>query len=130
MFQPGFDFTVHNSICDENGHYIILDLSIYEHRFTFVCLYGYNTDEPSFLSELLQKVASFSNTSLMFVGDWNLVQDHSIDTYNILHNRNSNTRKKLEEMIESLGLLDPWITCYSDTRKYTWRQCSPIKQSS
>lgn len=129
MFRPGFDFKVHDSICDGNGRYIILDLSIYEHRFTFVCLYGHNTDEPIFLSDILEKVALFSNTSFMFVGDWNVVQDHSIDTYNILHNRNPNTRKKLEDMIESLGLVDPWRTCFPEGRKYTWRQSSPIKQS-
>ena len=129
MFRSGLDFKVHQSISDENGRFIILDLSIYEHRLTFVCLYGYNTDEPIFLDNILQKVASFSNTSFLFVGDWNLVQDHSIDTYNILHNRNPNCRKKLEEIVETLGLLDPWRTCFPDARKYTWRQCNPIKQS-
>ncbi|XP_071176505.1 uncharacterized protein [Mytilus edulis] len=74
-------------------------------------------------------MASFSNTSFLLCGDWNVVQDTNIDTYNIIHNRNPNSRKKIEEIVESLELLDPWRTCYPNDRKYTWRQCSPIKQS-
>jgi hypothetical protein len=46
MFRNGFDFKVNNSILDQNGHYIILDLTVYEQRLTLVCLYGYNTDNP------------------------------------------------------------------------------------
>ena len=40
MFRNGFDFKVNDSILDENGCYIILDLTVYEQRLTLVCLYG------------------------------------------------------------------------------------------
>lgn len=129
MFKLGLDFEVHNSIIDIDGRYIILDLSLSSQRITFVCLYGFNTDEPSFFNDIYKKMASFSNTSFLLCGDWNVVQDTNIDTYNIIHNRNPNSRKKIEEIVESLELLDPWRTCYPNDRKYTWRQCSPIKQS-
>jgi exonuclease III len=52
-----------------------------------------------------------------------------MDTYNIIHNRNPYSRKKIDEIIEAFELLDPWRTRYPDERKYTWRQSSPIKQS-
>ena len=129
MFKIGLDFEVHNSIIDIDGRYIILDLSLSSQRITFVCLYGFNTDEPSFFNDIYKKMATFSNTSFLLCGDWNVVQDTNIDTYNIIHNRNPNSRKKIEEIVESLELLDPWRTCYPNDRKYTWRQCSPIKQS-
>jgi hypothetical protein len=45
MFRNGFDFKVNDSIfIDQNGRYIILDLTVYEQCLTLVCLYGYNTD--------------------------------------------------------------------------------------
>jgi hypothetical protein len=31
MFRNGFDFKVNDSILDQNGRYIILDLTVYEH---------------------------------------------------------------------------------------------------
>jgi hypothetical protein len=40
-------------------------------------------------------------------GDWNVVQDTSIDTYNIIHNRNQNSREKIEEMLETFEIKFP-----------------------
>jgi hypothetical protein len=54
------------SILDQNGCYIILDLTVYEQRLTLVCLYGYNTDKPELFTEILQKSAGFANTSFLF----------------------------------------------------------------
>jgi exonuclease III len=37
--------------------------------------------------------------------------------------------EKIEEMLETFELQDPWRTCFPNGRKYTWRQSSSIKQS-
>ena len=65
----------------------------------------------------------------LFCGDWNVVQNKSDDTYNVIQDRNQNARKKIEELKETFELLDPWRTCYPVDKKFTWRQTSPIKQS-
>ena len=68
-------------------------------------------------------------TSFLFCGDWNVVQNKSDNTYNVIHDRNQNARKKIEELKETFELLDPWRTCYPVDKKFTWHQTSPIKQS-
>ena len=108
MFKKGLDYTVHDSKIDQNGRYIILDISLFDQRLTFVSLYGYNSDELEMFNEIMKNIASYSNTSYLLCGDWNVVQDTSIDTYNIIHNRNQNSREKIEEMLETFELLDPW----------------------
>ena len=80
-------------------------------------------------TEILQKSAGFANASFLFCGDWNVVQNKSDDTYNVIHDRNQNGCKKIEELKETFELLDPWRTCYPVDKKITWRQTSPIKQS-
>ena len=40
MFRSGLDFKVNDLKIDENGRYIILDLTVYEQRLTFVCCMG------------------------------------------------------------------------------------------
>jgi hypothetical protein len=45
-----------------------------------VSLYGYNSDEPEMFNEIMKNIASYSNTSYLLCGDWNVVQDTSIDT--------------------------------------------------
>ena len=129
LFKKGLDFIILDSKIDENGRYIVLDLTVFEQRFTLACVYGYNTDEPSLFNDLLHKIALCANTSILLCGDWNVVQDISLDTHNIVQNRNSNSRKKIEEIMESFELLDPWRTCYPEVKKFTWRQRSPLKQS-
>jgi exonuclease III len=52
MFRSGLDFKVNDLKINENDRYIILDLTVYEQRLTFVCLYGYNTDVPQFFTNL------------------------------------------------------------------------------
>ena len=104
MFRSGLDFKVNDLKIDENGRYIILDLTVYEQRLTFVCLYGYNTDVPQFFTDILYKSVEFA---YLFCGDWNAVQNKSDDTYNVLHDRNINARKKIDEMKETFELLDP-----------------------
>ena len=127
--KNGFDLKVNDSILHQNGRHIILDLTVYEQRLTLVCLYGYNTDKPELFTEILQKSAGFANTSFLFCGDWNVVQNKSDDTYNVIHDRNQNACKKIEELKETFELLDPWRTCYPVDKKFTWRLTSPIKQS-
>jgi hypothetical protein len=58
-------------------------------------------------TEILQKSAGFSNTSFLFCGDWNVVQNKSDDTYNVIHDRNQNARKKIEELKETFELPFP-----------------------
>ena len=89
----------------------------------------HNSRENKLVYSILQKVLTFSNTSILLCGDWNVVLDRYMDTYNIIHYRNPYSRKKIDEIIEAFELLDPWRTRYPDERKYTWRQSSPIKQS-
>ncbi|VDI18058.1 Hypothetical predicted protein [Mytilus galloprovincialis] len=129
MFKKGLDFTIHDTKFDQNGRYIVIDITLFEQRLTLVCLYGYNTDEPLLFDDILYKIAFYANTSILLCGDWNVVQDCNLDTYNILHKRNPKSREKIEEIIEKLELLDPWRTCHPTDRKFTWRQPSPIKQS-
>ena len=78
-----------------------------------------------FIMKYYQKIAS----TIITCGDLNVVQDMNKDTYNVKHNRNPNSRKKIDEIIETFDLIDPWRANHTDERKYTWRQHSPIKQS-
>ncbi|CAC5421806.1 E3.1.11.2 [Mytilus coruscus] len=129
MFKKGLDFTIHDTKFDQNGRYIVIDITLFEQRLTLVCLYGYNTDEPLLFDDILYKIALYANTSILLCGDWNVVQDCNLDTYNILHKEIPNLIEKIEEIIEKLELLDPWRTCHPTDKKFTWRQPSPIKQS-
>ena len=46
-FKPHIKPIIHNTIHDDQGRCIILDCTIFEHRFTFVNIYGPNIDEQA-----------------------------------------------------------------------------------
>ncbi len=48
LFNGNLDYKVHSSKHDPNGNFILLDITIENNKFTLICLYGPNSDEPKF----------------------------------------------------------------------------------
>ena len=96
LFNNTFPFTLHNEIYDKNGNYLILDVSIQECRMTLAALYGPNEDSPNFYTHLQEMITSLQNSSIIMVGDWNVVQDYNLDTCNYKMKNNLNSHKKFK----------------------------------
>jgi anionic cell wall polymer biosynthesis LytR-Cps2A-Psr (LCP) family protein len=82
---------------------------------TLAAVYGPNEDKPCFFETLQsKKINIFPNSSLILVGDWNVVQDYNLDTINYRRENNSNSKLKLHSMMNDLDLInrqidDRWI---------------------
>lgn len=48
MFNNNFEFKVHEQISDNNGNYLVLDITIEGKRITLLTIYGPNEDCPKF----------------------------------------------------------------------------------
>lgn len=120
---------INDCFSDNNGRFIVMDISVKHQRFTLVSLYGYNTDEQELYNDIYNKITLYKNSCLILCGDWNFVQDMDIDTYNIIHDRHVNCKKVVQNIKDTYNLIDPWRTCNPNSRQYTWRQHSPLKQS-
>lgn len=64
-----------NVICDQQGRFIALEISIFQQRCTLVALYGPNTDSPEFYINLKENLTNWelSNEPLILCGDLNVV---------------------------------------------------------
>ena len=82
LLNNTFPFTVHREIYDKYGNYLILDITIQECRMTLVALYGPNEDSPNFYKQIEEQITDLQNSSIIMVGDWNVVQDYTLDTHN------------------------------------------------
>lgn len=76
-----------------------------------------------------EDIINFENSSVIICGDWNVVQDMELDSYNILHDKHSMARAAVQDIKNQLDLLDPWRTVNPDSRVFTWHQANPVKQS-
>ena len=54
LFGKDIDYKINTKITDDNGNYIILDLTIDNQKLTLVNLYGPNQDNPAFFSANFQ----------------------------------------------------------------------------
>ena len=129
LFNKNIDYQVHNHISDPDGNYLIIDLTVDNNRFTLVSLYGPNNDCPLFFDSLFSQAYSFNNTSVVFCGDFNVVQDPKLDYFNYKHINNAKSNAKLLELKDQYYLIDPFRDQNPDTKRFTWRRKNPLKQA-
>ena len=121
LFKNSFEYKVHREIKDKRGNFLILDISISGHRFTLVGIYGPNDDDPNFFKDLETKILFIDNSSVIAVGDWNIVLDYEKDTFNYQRQNNPKSQKRVHEMMDTLDLHDIWRIHHTDVHRYTWR---------
>ena len=56
LFSKNVEYKVHNKITDNEGNYLILDLTIDNNKVTLVSLYGPNKDSPEFFEIIMKNV--------------------------------------------------------------------------
>ena len=121
LINNTFTYKVYKEIIDPEGNFIILDMSIQDCRMTLVALYGPNEDNPKFFEKLKLMISDFQNSSIIMVGDWNVVQDFNLDTVNYKSKNNPKSQEQILNMKESLDLIDVWRAFNPDVKRFTWR---------
>lgn len=120
LLNNTFCHSINKTIIDPEGRYIILDITINNNRITLVNLYGPNLDQPTFFTTLNTKLAGLDNNNTVIGGDFNVVQNYTIDIQNLKNRNNPNSNEAVNEMKMDLDLYDPWRDENPDTRMYTW----------
>ena len=122
---------LHNVICDQQGRYIVLDISIFQQRCTLVALYGPNTDSPEFFTNLKENLINWelSNEPIILCGDWNVVLNYQKDASNYSKENNPNAQKSLLELINTFELEDVYRVQEPSGSSYTWRAYINLKQA-
>ena len=81
LFQNIFEYSVNNIIRDKSGYYIAMDITEETYQLSIVNLYGPNADSPLFFNNLKNHLEHLPGSVIM-AGDWNVVQDYTLYTYN------------------------------------------------
>ena len=132
LFNNTFQYTVHKVLKDDiNGTYLILDVSIFDERYTITNVYGpSNRDDPDYFVNLFNKIETFGNEKVITGGDWNVILDPSMDARNYLSfNPRPRSRNVIRQNLEALELVDIFRMVYPNKKAYTWRKFNTIKQS-
>jgi exonuclease III len=82
-----------------------------------------------FYKNLQIKIDGFENNSILICGDWNLVRDPSIDTFNYTNINNPKARYAVISLASERELVDVWRSFHENDRQYTWHHTNPVKMS-
>ena len=128
LFSKDLDFVVHKYISDPNGNYIIVDITLDNNRLTLISLYAPNQDSPMFFSNIMSIVDTINNNDMIICGDYNLVQDPTLDYRYYKYINNKKARDKVLEIKSTYNLIDPYREFSPSTRRYTWHKANPLQQ--
>ena len=120
LFKNTFEYIIHKQTIDKTGRYIILDITINKERLTLINVYGPNTDDPTFFKLIKTKIEDSGQNGIIIGGDFNVVQDYTLDTLNVKKRNNPKSHDQLEIIKDELDLYDPWRSFNPTTRMYTW----------
>lgn len=129
MFNNNFEFQIHKIKKDGEGNLLAVDLTVEETRVTLVNIYGPNSDQPGFYENIRNMFLELDNEYFILCGDFNLVLNPDIDTYNYISINNPKAREKLLEIMDDLQLVDYYRVLNPGKKIFTWRKKTPLKQS-
>ena len=120
LIHKKLPFTLEEMIKDDEGRFVIISGFLYGERILIGSVYGPNTFEPSFFSKLLAAASSQLTPFTVFGGDFNCVQDASIDQSPSKLAFTSKKTARLKELCVDLGLFDIWRIINPTARDFTF----------
>ena len=129
LINNTFDFKLQTVEKDMDGNLLILNCFIHEKNIALINVYGPNKDSPMFYQELSNKMSRYNNSSFILAGDFNLILNTDIDSYNYLHLNNSKARDKLLDLILDYSMVDCWRENNLENKEYTLFRRNPVKKA-
>lgn len=124
-----FEFKISGTEQDLEGNLLILSCKICDKNITLVNIYGPNRDNPSFYQNLHDRMSKYENSCYIIGGDFNLILNPNIDSYNYVNLNNPNARDSVFNIISEYNLLDCWRENHMENLEYTWQRRNPIKKA-
>lgn len=123
LFNNNFEYKIHEIKKDEEyeGSKLMLDVTIEDKRTLLVNIYGPNRDDPHFYSSALADIIPF-DIPVIIAGDFNLVLNPEVDSYNYKHVNNPDSREIVLDMLIDYNMVDVWRELNLEDKQFTWRR--------
>ena len=129
LFGNNFEYEIVNIDRDTEGNRITVDIKLSNCSLKLLNIYGPNQDNPAFFTNLAQCINTNPMDYVMICGDFNLVLNPKVDSFNYVNVNNPKSRETLLEIMRQNNLIDIYIKQHPSTTRYTWREKTPLKQA-
>ena len=116
---------VHKVVKDNEGRFIILDLTVRNTRMIICNIYAPNEDKIEFFIDVFAQIESFENGKVIIGGDFNTTLmeiDKKGGNEECCHPKCS---MFIRNYMENRGLLDIWRQRNKELRRFTWHRKNP-----
>ena len=126
LINPSVDCKIEKTICDKNGRFIIIKLSLDEQSIVLVNVYAPNdaTQQLGFFARLDQLLQEFSQDNIIIGGDFNCSLSAKDKIGGKPVTQKTKVIKAIETLCHTLSLRDIWRRFNSDLSRLTWRNKS------
>ena len=125
LFNNNFQFEIKKQFSDPDGRFILVDLKLENKTITLGNIYAPNDDNPNFFKNVLSHLLSFECEDIILGGDFNLVLDVQNDKKGGRLTTHKSSLKEVQNIINSLDLIDIWRVSNPDIKRFTGRRSKP-----
>lgn len=120
LIRKGVPFEPSNSIEDPNGRFVIVSGRLCGTPVVMACVYAPTWDDDKFISGFFSSLPKVDDHYLIIGGDFNLIQDPTLDRSSTNLQALSKSAKVLDTYKTSLGLFDPWRAKFHSTKAFSF----------
>jgi exonuclease III len=128
-------FEILSEYRDQLENFLLLECKINGDRYCMGAIYGPNNTSRSFFADLTRIISNVRDRGvnrIILGGDWNTTYDRrpiadNIDTFQMSGLPNPKNSEFLENMCNSLSLIDPYRALYPDNRDYTYSPFGSVR---
>lgn len=97
-----------------------MNVNIDGDNISLINIYGPNVDDPGFVQEISNVIDNYAEGHIILGGDFNIVQDFSLDKFRGRLHTNFAAKKELFALQDNFDLVDIWRDRNPDAKRYTW----------
>ena len=129
LLKNSFEFKIKSTFVDDVGNLISVDLLINKNIFKIINIYAPNQDSPDFFVAIDKIISEDNFDHLIICGDFNLILDPSLDSYNYRSVNNPKSRALVLQLMRTHYLTDTFRHFHTKLKRYTWRRTKPFQQA-
>jgi len=120
FFNGNFDYEIIDSMVDEHGRFILLDMNINSVHTLVVNIYAPNGDFEGFFQNITDRIKSFDCSNIIWGGDFNFVFNIPMDKKGGANVTHFKCRETVEEWMAENDSIDVWRKQHIHDNVYTW----------
>ena len=117
-----FPIEITDSWGDEDGNILILLGSFDGDAIVFCNIYGPNSDDPNYFSNLFDRLQGFGTDYIILGGDFNVYIDPVIDSLGYNSIRTPGARRIILDALSHGGFIDPFRLLHKQKKEFTWQR--------